>query len=57
MIAEPAAETRQGRFDRGMEVLTRVDGEGGQRVIDALNATFVAEQVLGERDLLPVRTR
>ncbi|MEE1827580.1 carboxymuconolactone decarboxylase family protein [Streptomyces sp. BE20] len=30
------AETRQDRFDRGMEMLTRVDGEGGQRVVDAL---------------------
>lgn len=31
-----AAETRQDRFDRGMEVLSRVDGEGGRRVIDSL---------------------
>lgn len=31
-----AAETRQERFDRGMEVLSRVDGEGGRRVIDSL---------------------
>ncbi|MET9402417.1 carboxymuconolactone decarboxylase family protein [Kitasatospora sp. NPDC002965] len=30
------AETRQDRFDRGMDMLTRVDGEGGQRVVDAL---------------------
>ncbi|MFD8707329.1 carboxymuconolactone decarboxylase family protein [Kitasatospora sp. NPDC059648] len=30
------AGQRQERFDRGMEMLTRVDGEGGQRVIDAL---------------------
>src|SRR4051794_18256041 len=29
-------ESRQDRFDRGMKVLTEVDGEGGQRVIDAL---------------------
>ncbi|MEC3980477.1 carboxymuconolactone decarboxylase family protein [Amycolatopsis sp. H20-H5] len=29
-------ETRQDRFDRGMKVLAEVDGEGGQRVIDAL---------------------
>ncbi|MFD0276293.1 carboxymuconolactone decarboxylase family protein [Kitasatospora sp. NPDC127111] len=34
--AETAAETRQDRFDRGMAMLTRVDGEGGQRVVDAL---------------------
>ncbi|MQS16704.1 carboxymuconolactone decarboxylase family protein [Streptomyces kaniharaensis] len=31
-----SAETRQDRFDRGMEVLTRVDGEAGQRVVDSL---------------------
>ncbi|WP_327350615.1 carboxymuconolactone decarboxylase family protein [Streptomyces sp. NBC_01304] len=30
------AETRQDRFERGMQVLTEVDGEGGQRVIDSL---------------------
>jgi 4-carboxymuconolactone decarboxylase len=30
------AETRQDRFDRGMEVLTRIDGEGGQKVVDSL---------------------
>jgi len=34
--ASTAAETRQERFDRGMEVLSRVDGEGGRRVIDSL---------------------
>ncbi|MFI9365110.1 carboxymuconolactone decarboxylase family protein [Kitasatospora sp. NPDC053057] len=34
----PAKEAgqRQERFDRGMEMLTRVDGEGGQRVVEAL---------------------
>jgi len=30
------AETRQDRFERGMDMLTRIDGEAGQRVIDAL---------------------
>jgi 4-carboxymuconolactone decarboxylase len=31
-----AAETRQDRFDRGMDVLTKVNGDGGQRVVDSL---------------------
>lgn len=35
-VSEQQAGQRQERFDRGMEVLTRVDGEGGQRVVDAL---------------------
>ncbi|MFF9647304.1 carboxymuconolactone decarboxylase family protein [Kitasatospora aureofaciens] len=35
-VSANGAEQRQERFDRGMEVLTRVDGEGGQRVIDSL---------------------
>ena len=35
-VSANGAGQRQERFDRGMEVLTRVDGEGGQRVIDAL---------------------
>jgi 4-carboxymuconolactone decarboxylase len=30
------AETRQDRFERGMKVLTAIDGEGGQKVVDAL---------------------
>ncbi|MEU5191094.1 carboxymuconolactone decarboxylase family protein [Streptomyces klenkii] len=30
------AKTRQERFDHGMEVLTRIDGESGQKVIDSL---------------------
>jgi 4-carboxymuconolactone decarboxylase len=30
------AETRQDRFERGMKVLSEVDGEGGRRVIDSL---------------------
>ncbi|MET9181935.1 carboxymuconolactone decarboxylase family protein [Kitasatospora aureofaciens] len=35
-VSANGAGQRQERFDRGMEVLTRVDGEGGQRVIDSL---------------------
>lgn len=31
-----AAETRQQRFERGMQVLTSIDGEIGQKVIDSL---------------------
>jgi len=34
--ADEAAETRRDRFERGMEVLTRIDGEGGQKVIASL---------------------
>lgn len=30
------AETRQERFERGLEVLTAIDGESGQKVIDSL---------------------
>jgi len=30
------AETRQDRFERGMKVLSEVDGEAGRRVIDSL---------------------
>ncbi|MFI9772508.1 carboxymuconolactone decarboxylase family protein [Streptomyces sp. NPDC052415] len=30
------ALTREERFDHGMEVLTRVDGEAGRRVVEAL---------------------
>jgi 4-carboxymuconolactone decarboxylase len=30
------AENRQDRFDHGMEVLARIDGEGGQKVIESL---------------------
>ena len=36
MSTNPPAETRADRFARGMQVLQDVDGEGGQRVIDAL---------------------
>ncbi len=32
----PDAETRQDRFDRGLEVLTRIDGEAGRKVVDSL---------------------
>ncbi|MFF3323791.1 carboxymuconolactone decarboxylase family protein [Streptomyces sp. NPDC002889] len=31
-----SAKARQDRFDHGMEVLTRVDGEAGRRVVDSL---------------------
>src|SRR5690242_17230123 len=30
------AETRSERFERGLEVLTRIDGDAGQKVIDSL---------------------
>ncbi|MFF2656379.1 carboxymuconolactone decarboxylase family protein [Kitasatospora sp. NPDC058032] len=33
---DDAATTRQERFERGLAVLTSVDGEAGQRVIDSL---------------------
>ncbi len=36
MIATANTETRQARFDRGMTILTTIDGEGGQNVIAAL---------------------
>ncbi|MFJ5530484.1 carboxymuconolactone decarboxylase family protein [Streptomyces sp. NPDC093261] len=36
MSNAPAARTRQERFEHGMDVLTRVDGEGGRRVVDSL---------------------
>ncbi|MER6396734.1 MULTISPECIES: carboxymuconolactone decarboxylase family protein [unclassified Kitasatospora] len=35
-IPPNAAETRQDRYDRGLETLTRIDGEAGRRVVDAL---------------------
>jgi 4-carboxymuconolactone decarboxylase len=35
-MSTTSAETRQDRFARGLEVLTRIDGEGGQKVIDSL---------------------
>lgn len=34
--AEAAAESREARFARGMEVLSRIDGEAGRKVIDSL---------------------
>jgi 4-carboxymuconolactone decarboxylase len=34
--AATIAGTRQDRFERGMEVLTSMDGEAGQKVIDSL---------------------
>ncbi|MFD8757227.1 carboxymuconolactone decarboxylase family protein [Kitasatospora sp. NPDC059577] len=30
------AQTRQERFEHGMEVLTRIDGEAGRRVVESL---------------------
>jgi 4-carboxymuconolactone decarboxylase len=30
------AETRQERFERGLETLTRIDGSSGQQVVDSL---------------------
>ncbi|QNE16902.1 carboxymuconolactone decarboxylase family protein [Kribbella qitaiheensis] len=30
------AETRSDRFERGLEVLTRIDGEAGRKVVDSL---------------------
>ena len=35
-MSSARAESRQDRFDRGMQILSDVDGEGGQRVVDAL---------------------
>jgi 4-carboxymuconolactone decarboxylase len=32
----PTADTRQSRFERGTQVLTRIDGDVGQRVVDSL---------------------
>ncbi|MEV5610645.1 carboxymuconolactone decarboxylase family protein [Streptomyces sp. NPDC052225] len=58
--------SRQERFDRGMETLSRVDGEAGQRVIDALGdiSPEMAHQIVawgfGEiysRPALPPRDR
>lgn len=36
MNTTSTAETRQDRFELGMEVLTRIDGEAGRKVIDSL---------------------
>jgi 4-carboxymuconolactone decarboxylase len=36
MSTTPDPETRRVRFERGMEMLTRVDGEAGRRVVDGL---------------------
>lgn len=32
----PPAESREARFERGMETLSRIDGEAGRKVIDSL---------------------
>ncbi|SEG89131.1 4-carboxymuconolactone decarboxylase [Actinacidiphila yanglinensis] len=34
--AGTSAETREERFARGMEVLSRIDGESGRKVVDSL---------------------
>ncbi|MFC7216987.1 carboxymuconolactone decarboxylase family protein [Streptomyces polyrhachis] len=34
--AAASAQTRQDRFERGMRVLTEIDGESGRKVIDSL---------------------
>ena len=36
MSTTDTTQTRQARFDRGMTMLTAIDGEGGQKVIAAL---------------------
>ncbi|MEU1311411.1 carboxymuconolactone decarboxylase family protein [Streptomyces cinnamoneus] len=33
----PSDDSREARFERGLAVLRRVDGEGGQRVVDSLS--------------------
>ncbi|MGW1227754.1 carboxymuconolactone decarboxylase family protein [Streptomyces sp. NPDC001478] len=62
----PTAETRQDRFDRGMKTLTSIDGDGAQRVIDALAdiSPELGHQVVSwafgeiyERTALPPRDR
>ncbi|MEW2219016.1 carboxymuconolactone decarboxylase family protein [Streptomyces sp. NPDC006990] len=35
-MSTTAATTRQDRFEHGLEILTQVDGEGGQKVVDSL---------------------
>ncbi|MCU7826970.1 carboxymuconolactone decarboxylase family protein [Kitasatospora sp. DSM 101779] len=60
------ARTRQARFERGMEVLSRIDGEAGERVVAALSdvspemAHQIAAWGFGEiysRPALPPRDR
>ncbi|MDI3419893.1 carboxymuconolactone decarboxylase family protein [Streptomyces luteolus] len=36
MSTTSEAKTRQDRFDHGLEILTRIDGEAGQKVVDSL---------------------
>jgi hypothetical protein len=55
--------SRDERYEHGLQILQRIDGETGQKVIAVyrgmprgLNATFVAKKVFAERDLLPVST-
>lgn len=65
-MSDDSAETRSQRFERGLQVLRNVDGESGQRVIDALAdiSPEMAHQVVawgfGEiyrRPALPPRDR
>ena len=42
MSSTDTTETRQARFDRGMAMLTTIDGGGGQNVIAALGTKPVA---------------
>ncbi|MEW1912628.1 carboxymuconolactone decarboxylase family protein [Kitasatospora sp. NPDC085895] len=60
------ARTRRARFERGMEVLSRIDGEAGERVVAALSdvspemAHQIAAWGFGEiysRPALPPRDR
>ncbi|MFI5781401.1 carboxymuconolactone decarboxylase family protein [Nocardia sp. NPDC051570] len=61
-----SAESRQQSFDRGLEVLRRIDGEAGQRVIDSLAdiSPELAHQIVAwgfgeiyQRPALPPRDR
>ncbi|MEU3985691.1 carboxymuconolactone decarboxylase family protein [Streptomyces sp. NPDC026672] len=36
MSSTPAAKARQERFEHGLDILTRIDGEAGQKVVDSL---------------------
>jgi 4-carboxymuconolactone decarboxylase len=36
MSSTPAAKARRERFEHGLDILTRIDGEAGQKVVDSL---------------------
>ncbi len=36
MITSPAAKARQERFEHGLDILTRIDGEAGHKVLESL---------------------